>query len=75
MLFLEFWKRRQYFLQYDWDVLGFEESEVLTLQIWKYYTVLGLCAVYYTVTLEALFNEELFLNFYYLQNQLRKYIS
>jgi len=26
--FLEFWKRRQFFLQYEWDVLGFEETEV-----------------------------------------------
>lgn len=28
VLFLEFWKRRQFVLQHDWDVLGYEESEV-----------------------------------------------
>lgn len=28
VLFLEFWKRRQYYLQYDWDVLGYEDTEV-----------------------------------------------
>ena len=24
----EFWKRRQFQLQYDWDMLGFEDAEV-----------------------------------------------
>lgn len=24
VLFLEFWKRRQYILQHDWDMLGYE---------------------------------------------------
>ena len=28
VLFLEFWKRRQFQLQHDWDVLGYEEAEV-----------------------------------------------
>ena len=28
VLFLEFWKRRQYYLQYDWDMLGYEAAEV-----------------------------------------------
>jgi len=28
VLFLEFWKRRQFVLQHDWDVLGYEEVEV-----------------------------------------------
>ena len=28
VLFLEFWKRRQFKLQYDWDVLGYEAAEV-----------------------------------------------
>ncbi|KAL5475674.1 hypothetical protein EMCRGX_G025519 [Ephydatia muelleri] len=27
VLFLEFWKRRQFQLQHDWDVLGYEEAE------------------------------------------------
>ena len=31
VLFLEFWKRRQFFLQYDWDMLGFEDAEVCGL--------------------------------------------
>ena len=28
VLFLEFWKRRQYKLQYDWNMLGYEAAEV-----------------------------------------------
>jgi hypothetical protein len=28
VFFLEFWKRRQFFLQYDWDMLGYEDAEV-----------------------------------------------
>ena len=28
VLFLEFWKRRQFFLQYEWDMLGYESAEV-----------------------------------------------
>ena len=28
VLFLEFWKRRQFILQHDWDVLGYEKAEV-----------------------------------------------
>ena len=28
VLFLEFWKRRQFQLQYDWDMLGYEDAEV-----------------------------------------------
>ena len=28
VLFLEFWKRRQFYLQYDWDMLGYEDAEV-----------------------------------------------
>ena len=28
VLFLEFWKRRQFYLQYDWDMLGYESAEV-----------------------------------------------
>ena len=28
VLFLEFWKRRQFVLQHDWYVLGYEEAEV-----------------------------------------------
>ena len=28
VLFLEFWKRRQFQLQHDWDVLGYETAEV-----------------------------------------------
>ena len=28
VLFLEFWKRRQFYLQYDWDMLGYETAEV-----------------------------------------------
>ena len=31
VFFLEFWKRRQFVLQHDWDVLGYEEAEVLIL--------------------------------------------
>ena len=27
-MFLEFWKRRQAAIQYDWDVADFEEEEV-----------------------------------------------
>jgi hypothetical protein len=27
VLFLEFWKRRQFYLQYDWDMLGYESAE------------------------------------------------
>lgn len=27
VLFLEFWKRKQYYLQYDWDVLDFEDTQ------------------------------------------------
>jgi len=27
VLFLEFWKRRQFYLQYDWDMLGYEDAE------------------------------------------------
>jgi len=30
VLFLEFWKRRQFVLEHDWDVLGYEEAEVRT---------------------------------------------
>ena len=30
VLFLEFWKRRQFILQHDWDVLGYEKAEVCT---------------------------------------------
>ncbi|XP_064396523.1 anoctamin-7-like isoform X2 [Halichondria panicea] len=26
VLFLEFWKRKQFYLQFDWDVLGYEET-------------------------------------------------
>ena len=28
VLFLEFWKRRQFQLQYEWDTLGYEAAEV-----------------------------------------------
>ena len=28
VLFLEFWKRRQFQLQHNWDVLGYEAAEV-----------------------------------------------
>lgn len=28
VLFLEFWKRRQFHLQYDWDVLNYKAAEV-----------------------------------------------
>ena len=31
VFFLEFWKRRQFFLQYDWDMLGYEDAEVSVL--------------------------------------------
>ncbi len=31
VLFLEFWKRRQYKLQYDWDMLGYEAAVVCTV--------------------------------------------
>jgi hypothetical protein len=27
VLFLEFWKRRQFYLQYEWDMLGYESAE------------------------------------------------
>lgn len=30
VLFLEFWKRRQFQLQYEWDTLGYEAAEVTT---------------------------------------------
>jgi len=30
VLFLEFWKRRQFVLEHEWDVLGYEEAEVCT---------------------------------------------
>ena len=29
-MFCEFWKRRQNELDYDWDLFGFEEQEVIT---------------------------------------------
>ena len=30
-MFLEFWKRRQVEIAYQWDLLGFEDEEVLSL--------------------------------------------
>ena len=32
VLFMEMWKRRQFVLQHEWDVLGFEAAEVSILQ-------------------------------------------
>ena len=31
VLFLEFWKRRQFQLQYEWDTLGYEAAEVSSI--------------------------------------------
>ena len=33
VLFLEFWKRAQYYIDYDWDMLGYEEAEVIFLSL------------------------------------------
>ena len=31
VLFLEFWKRQQSVMQYEWNVLGYEDNEVSSL--------------------------------------------
>ena len=33
MFFLEYWKRKEITLAYQWDVLGFEEEEVRRIRI------------------------------------------
>ena len=35
MLFLEYWKRKEVTLAYQWDVMGFEEEEVLCIRLNK----------------------------------------
>ena len=47
VLYLEFWKRRQFQLQYEWDTLGYEAAEVcastLILCYAFYYSSITLC--------------------------------
>ena len=33
VFFLEYWKRKEITLAYQWDVLGFEEEEVLYMRL------------------------------------------
>ena len=40
VLFLEFWKRRQFQLQYEWDTLGFEAAEVCAHYYSRYTLIL-----------------------------------
>ena len=39
--FLEFWKRRQFQLQYEWDTLGFEATEVCAHYYSRYTLILS----------------------------------
>jgi len=39
VFFLEYWKRKEITLAYQWDVLGFEEEEVRDLKGFSYIKV------------------------------------
>ena len=39
VFFLEYWKRKEITLAYQWDVLGFEEEEVRDLKGFSYVKV------------------------------------
>lgn len=41
VFFLEYWKRKEITLAYQWDVLGFEEEEVRDLKGFSYMKVGG----------------------------------
>ena len=43
VFFLEFWKRRQFYLQYDWDMLGYESAEVLNVFLLLFIYVYCIC--------------------------------
>ena len=53
VLFLEFWKRRQFQLQYEWDTLGFEAAEVCA-HYYSRYTLILLWTCYRNVSVQSL---------------------